>query len=88
MPYVLTKTDDFVIVEHAIDGFYLTTRSSATSVVKQGSSISVNGIGATLNMPYSDIGTIGGATPTSPENAVDLLSELFKGYPKFTLTGY
>jgi hypothetical protein len=85
MPYVFTRTADYVIIEHAIDGLLITTRLSAT-IAKSASTISIIGIGYNLNCPISDIGTIDGVTPSDGNQAALLLGKLFKGYPPFKIT--
>lgn len=84
MPYVFTRTDDYVIIEHAIDQYYAVTRASA-NVLRQTNNISISG-GFSLNFSYLDIGTIDGITPISAEDATRKLGLIFKGYPHFKMT--
>jgi len=85
MPYNFSRTDDYVIIEHAIDQYYAVTRESAV-VTGTSTSISIDSDNYSRSAPLSDIGTIDGVTPTGLQDAVQRLGILFRGYPPFKIT--
>ena len=88
MPYVFTRTEDYVIIGHTVDPYLFVTRQSC-NVSKDSTNIHIFGLvngGFNLNVPIAQVGAIDGVVPSSGDDAVLKLGLIFKGYSPVRIT--